>query len=67
MVELLVKFLYLFMVATTTVQATGKCSLEDTSVVYEDLFDTYADAKPALNKLRVLPDWLQEQTAIKTM
>jgi len=68
MVEFLVRFLYPFMVANTTVQATANPSLSDTWVVYEDLFDTLDDAKAALNGVRVLPDWLKEaQTAIESM
>src|SRR5579859_504291 len=68
MVEFLVQFLRPFMVANTTVQATAKPSLSDTWVIYEDLFDTLDDAKAALNRLPVLPEWLQEaQTAIEHM
>jgi len=68
MVEFLVQFLYPFMVANTTVQATAKPSLSDTWVVYEDMFDTLDDAKEALNMLEVLPEWLKEaQTAIENM
>src|SRR5213078_477814 len=68
MVEFLVQFLYPFMVANTTVQATSKPSLSDTWVVYEDLFNMLDDAKAALNELRVLPEWLKEaQTAIENM
>jgi hAT family C-terminal dimerisation region len=68
MVEFLVQFLYPFMAANTTVQATARPSLSDTWVVYEQLFDTLDDAKNALNGLQVLPEWLKEtQTAIEKM
>ena len=68
MVEFLVQFLYPFMVANTTVQATAKPSLSDTWVVYEELFDMLDDAKIALNQLEVLPEWLKEvRTAIEMM
>ena len=51
MVEFLVQFLYPFMVANTTVQATAKPSLLDMWVVYEDLFDMLDDIKTALTAL----------------
>src|SRR5579859_6399106 len=66
MVEFLVRFLYPFMVASTTVQATKSPSLADTWVVYEELFDSLDDAKDALNGMTNLPDWLREvQSAIE--
>ena len=68
MVEFLVQFLYPFMVANTTVQATATPSLSDTWVVYEELFDMLDDTKAALNRLEVLPEWLKEvQLVIKKM
>ena len=68
MVEFLVQFLYPFMMANTTVQATAKPLLSNTWVVYEELFDMLEDAKVALNGLQVLPEWLKEaQTAIENI
>ena len=60
MVEFLVQFLYPFMVANIKVQVTAKPSLSDTWVVYEALFDMLDDAKVALNRLPVLPEWLKD-------
>src|SRR5579859_2224430 len=66
MVEFLVRFLYPFMIASTTVQATKSPSLADTWVVYEELFDSLDYAKDALNGMTNLPDWLREvQSAIE--
>jgi len=68
MVGFLVQFLYPFMVANTTVQATAKPLLSNTWVIYEELFDMLDDAKLALNGLQVLPEWLKEaQTAIENI
>jgi hAT family C-terminal dimerisation region len=68
MVEFLVQFLYPFMVASTTIQATAQPSLSDTWVVYEELFDTLEEIRAALAKVTALPDWMKEtQEAIEGM
>lgn len=66
MVEFLLRFLYPFMVASTTVQETASPSLSETWVVYEELFDSLDDAKAVIMNLAVVPEWLAEvQTAIE--
>jgi len=68
MVEFLVHFLYPFMVASTTIQATARPSLPDTWAVYEELFDVLDNAKAALEEMESLPEWLKEtKTAIESM
>src|SRR5579859_4019065 len=66
MVEFLLRFLYPFMVASTTVQETASPLLSDTWVVYEELFDSLDEAKDALNGMKEIPNWLREvQSAIE--
>jgi hypothetical protein len=68
MVKFLVHFLYLFMVASTTIQATAQPSLPDTWVIYEELFDVLHNAKAALEGIESMPKWLKEtKTAIEQM
>jgi predicted GIY-YIG superfamily endonuclease len=66
MVEFLLRFLYPFMVASTTVQETASPSLSETWVVYEELFDSLDEAKAVIMDLPVVPEWPAEvQTAIE--